>query len=170
MISACPYLSALPSLDAVDGEDARQVDRLLLPRRSGSGGGVPVPATAAAARARVRSRGGRVWEGEEEREQRQRLPRGRHRGRDRQRGEGGSRRSRSPRVTCKIKIKRMLFGRRPKTLLFLLHIQYCYTSMRMKRGTQSVHSKIQSGTRQVGGGSLFAVHIGKYCNLTSIYI
>ena len=133
MYYLCSYLSALPSLDAVDGEDARQVDRLLLPRRSGSGGGVPVPATAAAARARVRSRGGRVWEGEEEREQRQRLPRGRHRGRYRQREEGGSRRSRSPRVTCKIKIKRMLFGRRPKTLLFLLlNILYCYTCMRMK--------------------------------------
>ena len=42
------YLPALPSFDPVDGEDARQVDRLPLPR--GSGGGAPVvPAAASAA-------------------------------------------------------------------------------------------------------------------------
>ena len=57
MYDFSPYLSALPSLDAVDGEDARQVDRLLLPRGGRGGGGVPVPPTASAA-ARVRGRGG----------------------------------------------------------------------------------------------------------------
>ena len=91
------YLPALPSFDPVDGEDARQVDRLPLPR---GGGGVPVvPATAAGAAAAatgVGRGGGGEDEEETERQQRRRLPRRRHG--DREHG-GSRRRSHRLRVT-----------------------------------------------------------------------
>ena len=69
------YLPALPSFDPVDGEDARQVDRLSLPR--GGGGGAPVVPAAATVSGVGR---GRFWEDEDEEAegQRQRLPRRRH--------------------------------------------------------------------------------------------